>query len=156
MMDRVKLLGLDFGTTTTSAVVASAALVRNTVTGRTDLGDVRELYRSELVFTPLRDGRLDLEALERQLDAWLQAGQVEPGELFGGGALLTGLTAQQENADALVDLVRRRLGDALIATADDPCLESWLAFMGSSGRLSREHPNTPLLNLDIGGGTTNV
>src|SRR5262245_20576912 len=156
MATRVKLLGLDFGTTTTSAVVASAALVRNTVTGRTDLSDVRELYRSDLVFTPLRDGRLDVEALERQLDDWLCAGGVEPGELFGGGALLTGLTAQKENSDVLVDLVRRRLGDALIATADDPCLESWLSFMGSAGQLSRAHPETPLLNLDIGGGTTNL
>ncbi len=42
-----------------------------------------------------------------------------------------GLTAQRGNADALVALIRKRLGDTLIATANDPCLESWLAFMGS-------------------------
>jgi len=33
-----------------------------------------------------------------------------------------------ENAAGLVDLIRRRLGQALIATADDPCLESWLSL----------------------------
>jgi len=54
----------------------------------------------------------------------------------------------------VMDAVRRRLGDAFIATADDPCLEAWLAFHGSCAALSRAQPHTPILNLDIGGGTT--
>src|SRR6476620_11025085 len=101
-----------------------------------------------MVFTPMLDGdRLDLTAVDRLLDGWLEAGRVQPSELFGGGALLTGLTAQKENAAALVALIRRRLGDALVATADDPCLESWLAFMGSCAELSRSHPDVAFLNL---------
>jgi ethanolamine utilization protein EutA len=52
--------------------------------------------------------------------------------------------------------VRARLGDALIATANDPCLESWLAYMGSAAALSRANPDFYVLNLDIGGGTTNL
>jgi ethanolamine utilization protein EutA len=43
-----------------------------------------------------------------------------------------------------------------VATADDPCLESWLAFMGACGPLSRAHPAQSFLNLDVGGGTTNL
>ena len=46
MSNSVKLLGLDFGTTTSSAVVAEASLTRNSVTGRTDLTDLRESFRS--------------------------------------------------------------------------------------------------------------
>src|SRR5262245_50998518 len=131
MPDLVKLIGLDFGTTTSSAVVAAARLCRTAV-GRMDLALQDELYRSDMVFTPLLpDDRLDLGRVEELLDAWLRAGQVRTGELFGGGALLTGLTAQKQNGAALVQLIRRRVGDALIATADDPCLESWLAFMGN-------------------------
>ncbi len=157
MSDEVQLLGLDFGTTTSSAVVASATLTRSAVTGRMELGRISECYRSEMVFTPLRDDdRLDEQQVECLLDAWLTAGTVRREDLFGGGALLTGLTAQKENAEALVRLVRRRLGEALVATADDPCLESWLAFMGSSAGLSRAFPQQPILNLDIGGGTTNL
>jgi ethanolamine utilization protein EutA len=152
----VQLVGLDFGTTTMSAAVAEASLVRNAVTGRTDLTDVRERFRSELVFTPLVGERIDESAVARQVDSWLAAGGVRPGEVFGGGALLTGLTAQRDNAAALLGLIRARLGDALIATADDPCLESWLAFMGSCAGLSRRHPDLRVLNLDIGGGTTNL
>lgn len=156
MPNLVKLVGLDFGTTTSSAVIA-AAQVRRGATGRMDLACQEEIFRSDMVFTPLlADDRLDLAAVERLLDGWLEAGNVCEGELFGGGALLTGLTAQRENASALVGLIRRRLGDALIATADDPCLESWLAFMGSCAELSRQHPQKSILNLDIGGGTTNI
>src|SRR5262249_51108180 len=127
----VQLVGLDFGTTTSSAVVADADLAHNAVTGKRDLGRVRERFRSELMFPPWRDSRLDVVSIERAIDDWLRAGGVRREDLFGGGALLTGLAAQAENASVLVEAVRRRLGDAFIATADDPCLESWLAFHGS-------------------------
>jgi ethanolamine utilization protein EutA len=156
MADRVTLVGLDFGTTTSSAVIASASLLRNAVTGRTELSDVRERFRSPMVFTPLDGDRIDLARTETLLDCWLTNGGVRESEVFGGGALLTGLTARQENAAQLVTLIRRRLGDALIATADDPRLESWLAFHGNCAGLSRTHPDRAILNLDIGGGTTNL
>jgi ethanolamine utilization protein EutA len=157
MQPAVKLVGLDFGTTTSSAVVATARLMRNAVTGRMDLDQVSEVYRSDMVFTPLHsDDTIDEQRVEALLDDWLLAGGVQPGEVFGGGALLTGLTAQKTNAAALTCLVRRRLGNTLVATAGDPCLESWLAFMGSAAALSRAHPDQLVLNLDIGGGTTNI
>jgi ethanolamine utilization protein EutA len=156
MQGTVKLVGLDFGTTTSSAVVATAKLARNSVTGRTDLSEVRETFRSEMAFTPLCGDRIDEPSVAACLDEWLAAGGVTPAEVFGGGALLTGLTAQKDNAAALVRLVRGRLGDALMATADDPCLESWLAFMGGCAALSRAHPDTWFLNLDLGGGTANL
>lgn len=154
--DAVQLIGLDFGTTTSCATMASARLTRNSVTGRMELDRLHETFRSEMVFTPLRGDALDEPAIEHYLDDWLNAGQVSVPDLFGGGALLTGLTAQKENAAALVRIIRQRLGNALIATADDPCLESWLAFMGSCGDLSREQPQASFINVDIGGGTTNL
>lgn len=157
MPAHVTLIGLDFGTTTSSAVVATASLSQSGVTGRNELSQLCERYRSEMVFTPLDENdHLDDRELERLLDTWLAAGQVRRQDLFGGGALLTGLTARRRNASAVVQLVRRRLGEALIATADDPRLESWLAFMGSCAGLSRARPGQPVLNLDIGGGTTNL
>jgi ethanolamine utilization protein EutA len=157
MSDSVQLIGLDFGTTTSSAVVASARLMRSAATGRVEICQINESYRSEMVFTPLDEhDRIDESKVEEYLDSWLTAGEVRAEDVFGGGALLTGLTAQKENASALVHLIRRRLGDTLVATADDPCLESWLAFMGNCAGLSRSLPRQPILNLDIGGGTTNL
>ena len=156
MADRVQLVGLDFGSTTSSAVVARTSL-RRTATGRMELDAPEETYRSEMVFTPIRaDDCIDLDKIKQLLDSWIEEGEVQAEQLFGGGALLTGLTAQKENAAALVGLIRSRLGDALVATADDPCLESWLSFMGSCASLSRQYPEKAILNLDIGGGTTNL
>jgi ethanolamine utilization protein EutA len=156
MPDDVTLVGLDFGTTTSSAVVATTSLIRSAGTGRSEFGPIRERYRSETIFTSLDEhDRLDERKMEQILDAWLNAGNVRAAEVFGGGAMLTGLTAQKENAAVLVRMIRERLGDALVATADDPRLESWLAFMGNCASLSRARPSEMVLNLDIGGGTTN-
>lgn len=157
MSERVNLIGLDFGTTTSSAVIAEADVVRSAGTGRTEFGELAVRHRSELRFTPMTSAdRLDVMLLEAYLDEWLKAGDVDAADVFGGGALLTGLTAQRENARSVVALVSSRLGEALIATADDPRLESWLAYMGSCAALSRALPDRTVLNLDIGGGTTNL
>ena len=155
-MSRVQLVGLDFGTTTSGCVIASARLAHNAVSGRQELAGIREDYRSDLVFTPFDENGLDSARLQDLLDAWLAAGRVGPGKVFGGGALLTGLAAREQNSAALIELVRSRLGDALIATADDPCLEAWLAFQASAAALSRSYPDRWFVNFDIGGGTTNI
>jgi ethanolamine utilization protein EutA len=157
MPERVTLVGLDFGTTTSSAVVAQADVARSAGTGRVEFGEFSVCYRSPMQFTPLTEGdQLDVGTLETYLDDWLAIAKVQTTDIFGGGALLTGLTAQRENAAAVVELVTRRLGDTLIATADDPRLESWLAFMGSCAALSRSHSDRAVLNFDIGGGTSNL
>ncbi|MFM7074543.1 MAG: ethanolamine ammonia-lyase reactivating factor EutA [Planctomycetaceae bacterium] len=150
------VVGLDFGTTTSAALVGEAEIRRHAVTGRMELASPREVFRSPLVFTPLDGDRLDLAAAERLLDAWLAAGEVDPARLVGGGALLTGLTARRDNAAGLVAAVRRRLGSALVATADDPCLESWVAFQGACAPLSRRHAGRWFVHADIGGGTANL
>ncbi len=153
-MNAVTLLGMDFGTTTSCAVIAKAKLVHNAVTGRKELSEVVESFRSPLAFTPMLQDRIDELQVKQLLDDWIDA--CGDGPIFGGGALLTGLTARAGNAAALVAMIRARLGDAVVACADDPRLESWLAFMGSCARLSRRHPRAAFINLDVGGGTTNL
>jgi ethanolamine utilization protein EutA len=154
MGDRVLLVGLDFGSTTSSAVVASAEVTCNCATGRRELSRIEQEYVSDAVFTPLIDERLDEVKLAGYLNRWLE--RVDPTRLFGGGAVVTGLAAERANAAALAQIVRRRLKDAVIAVGGDPYLESWLAFMGNCADLSRAHAERTFLNLDIGGGTTNV
>jgi ethanolamine utilization protein EutA len=156
MPKEVQLVGIDVGSTTCSAIVATAHLVENSVGRRRELTGVRECFRSEMVFTPYTESGIDEQTLGIYLRNWLGDAGVQPDQVFGGGALLTGLAAQQANARRVVQLVREVAGDALVATADDPGLESWLAFLGSCDALSRANPQTPILNLDIGGGTTNL
>src|SRR5262245_55808683 len=150
------LVGLDVGTTTTSLLVAAARLVRNCVTGRNELGDVQPIFRPDPVFTPFRGEALDIDRLQAQLDGWLAAARIDPASIAAGGALVTGLAARSANAAAVKQLVRQRFKDAVVAATDDPCLESWLAFMGNTLGPSRAEPQRPFINLDIGGGTTNM
>lgn len=153
---RIKLLGLDFGSTTSSALVASAYLHGGRGSGRQELSDFRIEYRSEPVFTPMSESRLDEGAIARLVDQWLSEARFDPSLLHSAGAIVTGLAALKENSRALSEILRSRVGEAVLAVADDPRLESWYAFMGSAHRLSVRNPTLSFLNLDIGGGTTNV
>lgn len=152
----VTLIGLDFGSTTSSAVVAEASITRAAGTGRVELGALEERYRSEIAFTPFAGDAIDVAAAAALLDRWMAEAGVEAGSLFGGGAIITGLAARRRNAAELAALVQARVGEAVLAVADDPRLEAWVAFMGSAAPLSRARPGEPLVNLDIGGGTTDL
>ncbi len=151
----IDLVGLDYGSTTSSMLVFAADIAANCTTGRMAFQNTRPVYRSEPVFTPFHEDSLDLQTIHNQLQIWLDRAGLTAKEIFSGGAIITGLAAQRTNASGLTTLLRKILGDAIIATADDPRLEAWLAYMGSCASLSRENPRLPFLNLDIGGGTTN-
>jgi ethanolamine utilization protein EutA len=155
MSRTVKLVGLDCGSTTSCLVVASGQLTTGAL-GRVDVTGLEECFRSELVFTPLSNDRIDTARLAAYLDAWLESAGVAPQEILGGGALITGLAAQRENASAVSAMLLQRLANTVIAAADAPRLESWLAFMGNCHELSQAHPDTPILNIDLGGGTANL
>ena len=156
MLERVILLGLDFGSTTSSALLASAKVARCSATGHVQLDDVHVIYKSEPVFTPFINLSIDTKKVAKLIAHWLEESGVSVKDIFSGGSMITGLAAQADNAAALSKLIINMVGESVIATADDPCLESWLAFMGSCGALSRYHADVPILNFDIGGGTTNV
>lgn len=155
-MDQLLLIGLDFGSTTSSAIVSQAEVLRNCSTGRVELGRRSVVYRSPLTFTPFTGNLIDEQILAGHLDRWLCESGVTPGTFTSGGVIITGLAAQKANVAAIEAMVKQRAGDVLFAVAEDPCLESWLAFMGSCLALSWAEPEAHFLNLDIGGGTTNL
>ena len=151
----MKLIGLDFGSTTSSMILASADVLKSRVTGRFEFGNLEILYRSEPVFTPFHD-ELRLSLL---LDRWFtEAGLTGEAltQVGAGGAIITGLAAEKTHADSIKKQVRARMNEAVIVTAHDPSLESWVSFMGNCSDLSLANPSTYFLNLDIGGGTTNL
>ena len=155
-MDQIFLIGLDFGSTTSGAIISQAEVLRNGSTGRFELGRRSVVYRSKLVFTPFKDNLIEEQIMAGYLDRWLRESGVTPGTFTSGGVIITGLASQKSNVAAIQALVKQRIDDALFAVAEDPCLESWLAFMGSCLALSWAEPETYFLNLDIGGGTTNL
>ncbi|HWO20691.1 MAG TPA: ethanolamine ammonia-lyase reactivating factor EutA [Kofleriaceae bacterium] len=156
MATSLQLIGIDVGSTTTRIAIADARMLPGGAAGRPELGQLEERLRTEPARTPFRGDALDAEALLALVDGAIADGGARPGAFFGGGALVTGLAARAPNAAAVVDALRARVGDAVVATAGDPRLEAWLAFHGNAGALSRAAPERRVLNLDIGGGTTNL
>lgn len=149
-------MAIDVGSTTTSAVAATAHLVEAFATGRVEIRGLEPHFCSPVVLTPRTSNGVDVEALLAYIDPWLERAAAGRGAIVCGGALITGLSARGPAAKELADALRQRLGQALIATASDPSLESWLAFMGNVSEASLAHPDRLFINLDIGGGTTNL
>ena len=157
--ETVILAGLDIGSTTTSLLAASARIAMNCASGRLEISGADSgadiVCRPDPVFTPFEGEMISTGALRWQIETWLRDAGISPDDIFSSGALVTGLAAQSQNASAITDLVHELLGESVVATADDPKLESWLAFMGSAASLSRARSGETILNLDIGGGTAN-
>src|SRR5690242_12912216 len=108
MASTVVLVGLDFGSTTSSAIFADATLERGPG-GRIELGALLERYRSDIVFTPLSGRAIDLEAASMLIDRWFALANVRPGGPFAGGAIITGLCARRANAAELSRIIRARV-----------------------------------------------
>ncbi len=152
---RVYMVGLDFGSTTSRFMLASARVGKDPHSGRASFIDRRVEFQAEPVFTPYADGLIEADVAESLVDGWIAASGIDPNKIMTGGAIITGLAAENENSEHLTRIIRQKIPHSVVATADDSSLESWLAFMGSAAPLSSRMPGQNLINLDIGGGTTN-
>ncbi|MGI2029422.1 ethanolamine ammonia-lyase reactivating factor EutA [Endozoicomonas acroporae] len=95
------MIGLDFGSTTSRAMIASAYLERNPITERMELGKPELIYRSDAILTPFEEGELCTEAINNCLEQWLAESGIDCDQLFSGGVIITGLAAEKQNALAI-------------------------------------------------------
>ena len=79
--ERVILLGLDFGSTTSSALVANAKIASSATSGRMQLDDVSIIYKSEPVFTPFNvqnnKQSIDTAKVSALISTWLKQSGVK-------------------------------------------------------------------------------
>ncbi len=152
-------VGIDIGTSTTQCVFSLLTL-SNTASAfsvpRIRITKKEILYRAPLVLTPLLSSdTIDAEALEKIVrEAYLSAG-ISPADIRLGAVIITGETARKANARAVTQALSRLAGDFVVATAG-PSLESILAGRGSGAADLSLRRGRRVLNLDIGGGTTNM
>ncbi|MBC8930669.1 ethanolamine ammonia-lyase reactivating factor EutA, partial [Escherichia coli] len=76
-------------------------------------------------------------------------------EIGMGAVIITGETARKDNASNVLDAMSGFAGDFVVATAG-PDLESIIAGKGAGAHTYAKENNTSVVNLDIGGGTTNL
>ncbi|PKM81854.1 MAG: ethanolamine ammonia lyase-activating protein [Firmicutes bacterium HGW-Firmicutes-14] len=152
-------VGIDIGTTTTQIVV-SRITIRNTAPGssvpRMEITDKEVVHRSKIYFTPLRDHQIiDADAVAQiVLREYREAG-LTPEQVDTGAVIVTGETAKKENAKNIVESMAGLAGDFVVATAGVN-LESVLAGKGSGAAAHSREKHSVTLNIDIGGGTSNI
>ena len=156
MSEALLSVGIDVGTTT-SQLVFSRLSVENQANAfsvpQFSITERKILYRSPVRFTPLlSDAEIDAAALGRMVrDEFASAGI---SHVDTGAVIITGETARKENAKEVLHALSGLAGEFVVATAG-PALESALAGKGAGAAdYSRRH-SCAVLNLDIGGGTTN-
>ena len=158
----IKLLsvGIDIGSSTSHLVFSRLTLNRErsftNPSNRFMLVDREILYESDIIFTPLLDRfTIDVEAIvEFCEDEYRKAG-FTPEMVDTGAVIVTGETAKKQNADEIVRKLSSASGKFVSAVAG-PNYESVLGAMGSGTVELSNTTNRTIMNVDIGGGTSNI
>lgn len=155
---RLHSVGIDVGTTTTQ-VIFSALEVTNRApvnqVPRYEFSGREILYQSPVIFTPLTvDRTVDVAQLMTFIDAQYRAADLSRSQIESGAIIITGETSKTRNARATVMEVSNELGDFVVATAG-PHLESVISGRGSGAAEYSQANAARVLNIDIGGGTSN-
>ena len=123
---------------------------------RISISDKKVIYRSDIIFTPLlNQSEIDAEPIKAFVaEQYRQAG-IHKQDIQMGAVIITGETARKSNANNVLRALSGYAGDFVVATAG-PDLESIIAGKGAGAQTYSETKRKPVVNLDIGGGTTNL
>ncbi|EGO8640441.1 ethanolamine ammonia-lyase reactivating factor EutA [Enterococcus faecalis] len=152
-------VGIDLGTSTTQLVL-SELTVENFASAftvpRISISDKKVIYRSDIIFTLLlNQSEIDAEPIKAFVaEQYRQAG-IHKQDIQMGAVIITGETARKSNANNVLRALSGYAGDFVVATAG-PDLESIIAGKGAGAQTYSETKRKPVVNLDIGGGTTNL
>lgn len=156
--EEILSVGIDIGTSTTQ-LVFSRLVIENTASSfsipRIKIVEKEIVYRSNIHFTPLVSrNEIDGKRVREIIESEYSRANVKPSDVKTGAVIITGETARKENASHVLQTLSGLAGDFVVATAG-PDLESIIAGKGAGAdRISKEESKT-VVNLDIGGGTTN-
>ena len=163
----VNSVGIDIGTTTTQVIFSRLTLVNLapvTQVPRYEFVQREICYHSPVYRTPLISGksgqavsdntRVDVKRLRELIDEQFTAAGLELSDVETGAIIITGETSKTGNARQAVLELADSLGDFVVATAG-PNLESIIAGRGSGAGDYSKRRRARVLNIDIGGGTSN-
>ncbi|MFX1369366.1 MAG: ethanolamine ammonia-lyase reactivating factor EutA [Promethearchaeota archaeon] len=160
--DNLELLsvGIDIGSSTSHLVFSRLYLNRErsflNPTNRFVLVDREIVYESDIIFTPLVDRfTIDIESIIRFCEEEYRKAGITFEMVESGAVIVTGEAAKKQNAEEIVRRLSSKSGK-FVSAAAGPNYESVLGAMGSGiVDLSRETKRT-IMNVDIGGGTSNI
>ena len=154
----IRSIGIDLGTTTSQVIFSELEIVNTagpTSVPHYEFSKREILYVSPVIFTPFdTEGRVDVAALEEFVRNQYSAAGLRMQEVESGAVIITGETSKARNARETVMTLAGNLGDFVVATAG-PHLESVIAGRGSGAGAYSENNAARVLNIDVGGGTSN-
>lgn len=150
--------GIDIGTSTMGMVI-SRLKIKNTAGMFTvphmSIVDKEVIYKSRIYHTPLLDEyHIDIDRIQQILESEYARANIKPEQIETGAVIITGESAVKENAQAVLQSVSGFAGDFVVATAG-PDLESVISGQGAGAQQFSEKNSCTVLNVDIGGGTSN-
>ena len=151
--------GIDIGTSTTQLVFSRMILQNTGGFGRIPQIKVvskEVIYESEIYFTPLSSREeIDGERVHEIIKKEYEKAGVCPADLATGAVIITGETSRKRNAESVVRAIADVAGEFVVATAGED-LESVLAGKGAGAADLSQKTGKRVVNLDIGGGTTDI
>ncbi|MBQ3647695.1 MAG: ethanolamine ammonia-lyase reactivating factor EutA [Spirochaetia bacterium] len=158
-MSKILSVGIDIGTTTTQ-VIFSRITIDNTASyftvPRISVLDKEIVYQSPVFFTPLKQQVfIDGEKVRDIVAGEFQKAGFKPSQVDTGAVIITGEAARKENSKTVLDTLSDFAGDFVVSTAG-PDLESVISGKGSGAYQYSIDNLCTVVNLDIGGGTTNI
>ncbi len=152
-------VGIDIGTSTTSIIFSKIVIENSSHGSHIPLYKIVEkeiIYRSKIYFTPLiSNNLLDVLAIKDIILKEYENANIKPSNVSIGAVIITGDTARKKNAEEVLSSISDLAGDFVVATAG-PELEAIIAGKGSGADSFSKLNYTKVMNLDIGGGTTNI
>ena len=159
MREELLSVGIDIGTSTTQ-LIFSKLIVENMASSytvpRITIVDKEIIYRSEIYFTPLISStEIDGLKVKEIVDKEYQKAGINKADIQTGAVIITGETARKQNANDVLHTLSGFAGDFVVATAG-PDLESIISGKGAGAHLYAKEHSTSVVNIDIGGGTSNL
>lgn len=152
-------VGIDIGTTTTQLIFSKIKMENTTgyfAVPRISIVDKEILYQSEVHLTPLlTETLIDSDGVREIVAQEYQKAGIVPSSVDTGAVIITGESARKENARAVMERLSAFAGEFVVSTAG-PDLESVIAGKGSGAWAYSLDHHCEAVNLDIGGGTTNI
>jgi len=158
--DHITLLsvGIDIGSAGTQVIFSRVQLRRlaEALTSRYFVVERETVHQSPVALTPyLSEERIDDQGIGRIVDEAYAAARIHPDHIDTGAVILTGEALRRENAQAIAEVLAEVGGEFVCATAGHH-MEAMLAAYGSGAAKVSHDMGAPILNIDIGGGTTKL
>ena len=152
-------VGIDIGTSTTQVIFSRIAM-ENTAgyfaIPKVSIVDKEVVYRGEIYTTPLvNQSLIDGDRVRELVAAEFARAGFTPADTDTGAVIITGESARKENSALVLEKLSGFAGEFVVSTAG-PDLEAIIAGKGSGAQQYSEEMCCTAVNLDIGGGTTNI